>query len=76
MVAALVRAINQSNDMETIKSASGTLHNLAYHRQGLMALFKSGGIPALVKLLRCARQLVIAAWQTCDRLNVVVNVIY
>ena len=52
MVAALVRAMNQSNDMETIKSAAGTLHNLSHHRQGLLALFKSGGIPALVKLLR------------------------
>ena len=52
MIAALVRAMQSSNDMETLKSAAGTLHNLSHHRQGLLALFQSGGIPALVKLLR------------------------
>lgn len=51
MVAALVRAISSSNDLETTKGAVGTLHNLSHHRQGLLAIFKSGGIPALVKLL-------------------------
>ncbi|KAI1284842.1 Armadillo segment polarity protein [Halotydeus destructor] len=51
MVAALVRAMSQSNDMETTKCAAGVLHNLSQHRQGLLAIFKSGGIPALVKLL-------------------------
>lgn len=52
MIAALVRAISTSNDFETTKGAVGTLHNLSHHRQGLLAIFKSGGIPALVKLLR------------------------
>lgn len=52
MVAALVRALSNSNDLETTKGAVGTLHNLSHHRQGLLAIFKSGGIPALVKLLR------------------------
>lgn len=52
MIAALVRAISNSNDLETTKGAVGTLHNLSHHRQGLLAIFKSGGIPALVKLLR------------------------
>ncbi|XP_013119037.1 armadillo segment polarity protein isoform X2 [Stomoxys calcitrans] len=51
MVAALVRAISNSNDLESTKAAVGTLHNLSHHRQGLLAIFKSGGIPALVKLL-------------------------
>lgn len=51
MVTALVRAISNSNDLETTKGAVGTLHNLSHHRQGLLAIFKSGGIPALVKLL-------------------------
>ncbi|XP_035783261.1 armadillo segment polarity protein isoform X1 [Anopheles albimanus] len=51
MVAALVRALSNSNDLETTKGAVGTLHNLSHHRQGLLAIFKSGGIPALVKLL-------------------------
>lgn len=52
MVAALVRAMSNTNDAETTRCAAGTLHNLSHHRQGLLAIFKSGGIPALVKLLR------------------------
>ncbi|XP_003704254.2 armadillo isoform X2 [Megachile rotundata] len=51
MVAALVRAISNSDDLESTKAAVGTLHNLSHHRQGLLAIFKSSGIPALVKLL-------------------------
>merc|ERR1719226_194396 len=51
MVAALVKAITNTNDLESTKGAVGTLHNLSHHRQGLLAIFKSGGIPALVKLL-------------------------
>merc|ERR1719422_2334769 len=51
MVAALVKAIANTNDLESTKGAVGTLHNLSMHRQGLLAIFKSGGIPALVKLL-------------------------
>ena len=33
---------------------AGTMHNLSHHRQGLLAIYKSSGIPALVKLLRCS----------------------
>jgi len=51
MVAALVRAISNTNDLESTRGAVGTLHNLSMHKQGLLAIFKSGGIPALVKLL-------------------------
>lgn len=51
MVAALVRALSNSNDLETTRVTVGALHNLSHHRQGLLAIFKSGGIPALVKLL-------------------------
>jgi catenin beta 1 len=54
MVAALVKAMNNTSDLETTRCAAGTLHNLSHHRQGLLAIFKSGGIPALVKLLRYA----------------------
>ena len=52
MVAALVRAMTSSNDLEMTRCAAGILHNLSHHRQGLLAIFKSGGIPALVKLMR------------------------
>lgn len=51
MIAALVRAVSNSNDIETLRSVGGTLHNLSVIRQGLVAIFKSGGIPALVRLL-------------------------
>ncbi|XP_058802817.1 armadillo segment polarity protein-like isoform X2 [Phymastichus coffea] len=51
MVETLVRAISNSEDLESTKAAVGTLHNLSHHRQGLLSIFKSGGIPALVKLL-------------------------
>ena len=54
MIAALVRAMSTTNDQETNRCAAGTLHNLSHHRQGLLAIFKTGGIPALVKLLRFA----------------------
>ena len=52
MVAALVHAMSTTNDLETMRCTAGTLHNLSHHRQGLLMIFKSGGIPALVKLLR------------------------
>lgn len=51
MVSALLRAMAQSSDLETTKSAAGVLHNLSQHRQGLVTIFKSDGIFALVKLL-------------------------
>lgn len=51
IVAALVRTSVGSNDTETVKCAVGALHNLSHHRQGLLSIFKSGGIPALVRLL-------------------------
>jgi len=51
MVQALVKALSNPADLESTKGAVGTLHNLSHHRQGLMAIFKSGGINALVKLL-------------------------
>merc|ERR1719348_2274365 len=51
MVAALVRAMNNTDDVETTRCAAGTLHNLSHHRQGLHCISKCGGIAALVKLL-------------------------
>ena len=40
MVAALVKALSNSSDLESTKGAIGTLHNLSHHRQGLLAIFK------------------------------------
>ena len=53
MVAALVRAISNTNDPELIEGAVGTLHNLSMHKQGLRPSSSRAAcrIPALVKLL-------------------------
>uniref|UniRef100_A0A1A8HZC2 Junction plakoglobin a n=1 Tax=Nothobranchius kuhntae TaxID=321403 RepID=A0A1A8HZC2_NOTKU len=51
MVSAVVRAMQNTSDVETARCSAGTLHNLSHHREGLLAIFKSGGIPALVKML-------------------------
>ena len=42
MVQALVKTLSNPSDLESTKGAVGTLHNLSHHRQGLMAIFKSG----------------------------------
>ena len=47
----MVQSLIELPFQESTKGAVGTLHNLSHHRQGLLAIFKSGGIPALVKLL-------------------------
>ncbi|KPM11473.1 Armadillo-like protein [Sarcoptes scabiei] len=51
MIGALINVMSQCNDIEATKCAAGVLHNLSQHRQGLFAIFKSGGIKALVELL-------------------------
>ena len=40
-----------SNDPDTQRACTGALHNLAHDKHGLLSIFKSGGIPALVKML-------------------------
>lgn len=44
--------MNSSHDPEITKHTVGTLYNMSRHPNGLMAIFNSGGIPALVRLLR------------------------
>lgn len=51
MVAAIVRTMQNTSDMETARYAAGILHNFSHHRDGMLAIFKSGGIPALVRML-------------------------
>uniref|UniRef100_A0A8C9C5Y2 Catenin beta 1 n=1 Tax=Phocoena sinus TaxID=42100 RepID=A0A8C9C5Y2_PHOSS len=46
-----IMSFSNTNDVETARCTAGTLHNLSHHREGLLAIFKSGGIPALVKML-------------------------
>jgi len=53
MIAALLRALSGGTlDQEAARFGAGALHNISHHRQGLLTIFKSGGIPALVKMLR------------------------
>lgn len=52
LIGQLVRMINdQDISGEQIKLASAILHQLSQHRQGLLVIFKTGGINALVKML-------------------------
>ncbi|KAK2815776.1 hypothetical protein Q5P01_026243 [Channa striata] len=51
MVAAVVRAMQNTNDMETARATASILHNLSHQREGLLSIFKSGGIPVLVRML-------------------------
>merc|ERR1712142_332511 len=51
MVNSLIKAMVKNNDKEVQQACSGTLHNLSHHSQGLLSIFKCGGIPALVQML-------------------------
>ncbi|XP_052430062.1 junction plakoglobin [Carassius gibelio] len=51
MVSAVVRAMQNTGDLETARCAASVLHCLSHQREGLLAIFKSGGIPALVRML-------------------------
>ncbi|XP_062868676.1 junction plakoglobin a [Trichomycterus rosablanca] len=51
MVAAVVRAMQNTSDLETARATASILHNLSHQREGLLSIFKSGGIPALVRML-------------------------
>lgn len=51
LITALIDALNRTNDADIQRELAGALHKLSHHRQGLLYVFKSGGIPALVRLL-------------------------
>lgn len=52
LVTALIQIIGTTNDPEQQRLAASALNNISSHnKQGLMTIFKSGGIPALIKLL-------------------------
>ena len=53
IVAAVVRTMQSTSDLDTARCTTSILHNLSHHREGLLSIFKSGGIPALVRMLRC-----------------------
>ncbi|KRY20577.1 Armadillo segment polarity protein, partial [Trichinella patagoniensis] len=51
LVSAIINAMNLNADPELTKYAAGILYNISRHYAGLLAIFQSGGIPALVRLL-------------------------
>lgn len=51
MVASVVCAMTTATDMETARCTASVLHSLSHQREGLLAIFKAGGIPALVRML-------------------------
>ena len=53
MINTIVNALRNTSDTETQRYLAGTLHNVSHHRQGLVGIFRSGGIPVLVRLLAC-----------------------
>lgn len=51
LVDALLQTLERSNDLETTKSASEALRSISTNQQGLLAIFKTGGIRALIHAL-------------------------
>lgn len=52
LVGAVVHAMTAAVDTETARCTASVLHSLSHQKEGLLAIFKSGGIPALVRMLR------------------------
>lgn len=52
LVKALLQTLEHSSDLETTKFASEVLSSLSQGQHGLLAIFKTGGIRALIKALR------------------------
>ena len=51
LMAAMVHAENRGYP-EVTRHVAGTMYHLSQHSQGLGVIFRSGGIPALVRMLR------------------------
>lgn len=51
LVKALLQTLERSNDLETTKFTSEILHSLSLNQRGLLAIFKTGGIRALIHAL-------------------------
>lgn len=52
LINSLIQLISTTNDSELQRLSASALNNISNHnKQGLMVIFKSGGIPALIKLL-------------------------
>lgn len=61
LINALINLISNTNDSELQRLAASSLNNISNHnnKQGLLAVFKSGGIAALVKLLSSSTEAIV-----------------
>ncbi|CAG5104937.1 Oidioi.mRNA.OKI2018_I69.chr1.g1687.t2.cds [Oikopleura dioica] len=51
LIPAIVKVLTTNDDPETVKALAGTLTAISGSKKGLLSIFRSGGIPALVKML-------------------------
>ena len=51
LISAIVKVLTTNDDPETVKALAGTLTAISGSKKGLLSIFRSGGIPALVKML-------------------------
>lgn len=51
LIPAIVKVLTTNEDPETVKALAGTLTAISGSPKGLLSIFKSGGIPALIKML-------------------------
>lgn len=54
LINAIVMLTYKSDNPELTRHTTGTLYNISRHDRGVLAIFQSDGIPALVRLLRYA----------------------
>lgn len=60
LINSLIQLISTTNDSELQRLSASALNNISNHnKQGLMCIFKSGGIPALIKLLSSPMEAVV-----------------
>ena len=51
LIPGIVKVLTTNEDPETVKALAGTLTAISGSPKGLLSIFKSGGIPALIKML-------------------------
>jgi len=51
LIPVVVKVLTTNDDPETVKALAGTLTAISGSPKGLLSIFKSGGIPALIKML-------------------------
>jgi len=54
VIPTLIIVLQQTNDPDTARAVTGTLHNVSQSDPGRKIIYQSSGIPALVKVLQCS----------------------